>query len=317
MGSDSMSAADRIYDPAEGPAASAPKESHLVSANGELGTTDEQTPVSFPIDCLPPAAVEMARAVCVTERVPESLAGCCVLAILSASIGHGLEVRSGPDRLARANLFIVPGAESASGKSETLRHIEKPFRQFERERIKKWSEETQPAMKTEIELLGAELSELKKKLAKMESGIERDEIREDFKIRQARLQKAEEAMQQPVLTVEDSTTEKLAFLLSKNRGCITSISADAGVIVNNLLGRYSKLDRTDEAIYLKGWNWRVSSRRSYRPRQHCADTAVDIRSLARATGQNRNLVGNSSLSRRRIVTATLDLPDRMQATPDC
>jgi hypothetical protein len=248
-----MSAPNRIYDPADVPADSAAEESHLLSANREPEATDEQTVAPFPIDCLPPAAAEMARGVCVAERVPESLAGCCVLAILSAGIGPGLEVRSGPDRLARSNLFIVPGAESASGKSETLRHIEKPFRQFERERIKGWSEEIQPALKTEIELLGAELSELKKKLAKMESSVERDEIREDFKLKQVRLQKAEEAMQQPVLTVEDSTTEKLAFLLSKNRECITSISSDAGVIINNLLGRYSKLDRTDEAIYLKGW----------------------------------------------------------------
>jgi replicative DNA helicase len=252
VASDSVSAPDRIYDPA-GAADGSPGESQLVSAKGEPEAIDQQTHAPFPIDCLPPAAAEMAKAVCAAERVPESLAGSCVLAILSASIGHGLEVKSGPDRLARSNLFIVAGAESASGKSETLRHIEKPFRQFERDRIKRWSEETQPAVKTEVELLSAELGELKKRVGKAGSSAERDEIREEFKLKQAKLQETEEATQPPILTVEDLTTEKLAFLLSKNRECITSISSDAGVIINNLLGRYSKLDRTDEAIYLKGW----------------------------------------------------------------
>jgi hypothetical protein len=50
---------------------------------------------------------------------PKPLAGCCVLGFLSASIGAGLQVTSGPNRVTRANLYIMPSAESGSGKSET------------------------------------------------------------------------------------------------------------------------------------------------------------------------------------------------------
>jgi hypothetical protein len=57
-----------------------------------------------------------------------------------------------------------------------------------------------------------------------------------------------------VLTVENITTEKLAALLSKRGECLASLSPDAGEIVNNLLGRNSKLDRTDETIYLKAYS---------------------------------------------------------------
>jgi hypothetical protein len=43
-------------------------------------------------------------------------------------------------------------------------------------------------------------------------------------------------------------------LLAQNDEQLASISADAGSIVNNLLGRYNKLNRTDEAIYLKAFS---------------------------------------------------------------
>ena len=59
------------------------------------------------------------------------------------------------------------------------------------------------------------------------------------------------------------TSEKLAVMLAHNQEQIASLSPDAGDIVNNLLGRYSKLDRTDEGIYLKafsGDNYRVDRR---------------------------------------------------------
>jgi len=89
----------------------------------------------FPLHCLPPVCEAMARAVCETVRVLESLPGCCVLGILSAAIGSGLQVRSGPNRVTRGNLYILPSAESGSGKSETFRHFAKPFLDFEGERL--------------------------------------------------------------------------------------------------------------------------------------------------------------------------------------
>jgi hypothetical protein len=53
--------------------------------------------------------------------------------------------------------------------------------------------------------------------------------------------------------VENVTTEKLAVLLSQRKETLFSLSADAGSIVNNLLGRYAKGERTDESLYLKAW----------------------------------------------------------------
>jgi hypothetical protein len=62
---------------------------------------DEPASTSFPLYCLPPAIADMARAIANTELTPESLAGCCTLGILSASVGAGLQVESGPHRTTR------------------------------------------------------------------------------------------------------------------------------------------------------------------------------------------------------------------------
>jgi hypothetical protein len=63
----------------------------------------------------------------------------------------------------------------------------------------------------------------------------------------------ETKLREPVLSCEDVTGEKLAVLLAHNGEQISSLSADAVAIVNILLGRYNKLNRTDEGIYLKAF----------------------------------------------------------------
>lgn len=243
-----MSRHSRIYDP-ERPG-SEPSHNENAASNG---ADKHEVAPPFPIDCLPKAAAEMARAICAVERVPESLAGCCVLAVLSASIGAGLEIRSGANRTSRGNLYIVPSAESGSGKSETIRHAFKPFREFELRTVTEWAAETQPGLKADMDMLQSELAELKKKAAKCGSNEERDEVLKKFTTCYTELQQLETESQPPLLSVEDITTEVLVVLLSRGSETLASISSDAGSVINNLLGRYSK-DRTDEAIYLKTWS---------------------------------------------------------------
>ncbi|KAB2647744.1 MAG: DUF3987 domain-containing protein, partial [Verrucomicrobia bacterium] len=72
--------------------------------------------------------------------------------------------------------------------------------------------------------------------------------------KKAALADVEAQLHAPAFTVEDVTTEKLAALLAANGETLASVSPDAGAIVNNLLGRYSKLDRTDESVYLKAYS---------------------------------------------------------------
>ena len=219
------------------------------------GDCDDEMPQQpFPTECLQAVPAEMSGAIAAAERVNESLSGCCVLGILSASIGAGLQVRSGAKRTTSGNLYIVPSVESGGGKSETIRRVVRPLYQFEAEIVERWRAETLPRLQAERDVLESELAQAKKVVAKAETAEKREEIRREMEEMRARLNQLELELQAPVLTCEDITTERLAALLAKHGECLTSISADAGSIINNVLGRYNKLDRTDETIYLKGFS---------------------------------------------------------------
>lgn len=193
----------------------------------------------------------MGWAICKTERTPESLVGCCLLGVLSASIGKGLQVKSGPNRVTRANLFLLASGESGSGKSETLRHAAQPLQRFEDEQIEKWERDTLPGLLAEKEMLEREIADLKKK--KFSGHVEREEVRADLERNRRALLELEGKLQTPVLIVEDITSQSLAVNLAARGECLISLSSDAGEVINNLLGRYNKLDRTDDGLYVKAW----------------------------------------------------------------
>ena len=216
-------------------------------------TPRESPSAAFPLHCLPPEAQAMAEAICRSVRVPASLAGPAVLGVLSAAIGAGLEIQSGPGRTCRANLFLLLSAESGSGKSEAIRHAAEPLYQYEAETLDAWRAEMLPGLKAEAEILQAEIGRLKKSAGSESGAAEREEIRAQMQAKLAALATVEKGMRPPVLCVEDVTTEKLPAMLSRPGETLFSISSDAGAIINNLLGRYAKGDRTDETIYLKTW----------------------------------------------------------------
>jgi Protein of unknown function (DUF3987) len=203
----------------------------------------------FPLSSLPPLVEAMAKEVCATERVPESLAGCCALGILSASIGAGLEIQSAANRVTRGNVYVLASAESGSGKSETFRHMAKPFQQFEIERVNAWREQDRADIVARRTLVEVDIKELKKKYARRCG-----DISAELKAYELEVEELEKRLHAPILSCEDVTSEKLAILLSENDEQLASLSADALSIVNILLGHYNRLDRTDEGLYLKAYS---------------------------------------------------------------
>ena len=146
---------------------------------------------------------------------------------------------------------MLGSAESGSGKSETFRHLAQPLLEFEAERVADWKEETKPGLLAEHKILEAEIAGLTKSGRK--PNADRDEIRGQLKAKLAARDQIEAQLRTPTLSCEDVTGEKLAVLLAHNREQLASLSADALAVVNILLGRYNKLDRTDEGIYLKAF----------------------------------------------------------------
>ena len=193
----------------------------------------EKTQEPFPLQCLGETLEAMGRAICATERTPETLAGCCLLGILSASIGAGLQVQSAPNRLTRGNLYQLASAESGSGKSETFRHVARPFQEFEAEIIRGWEQQERPGLLADKDLLESEMAALKKKLGGKNSIISRDEARKQMQDLKAELQTVENELRSPALSCEDVSTERLAALLAENNEQLASLSADARGVVDN------------------------------------------------------------------------------------
>ena len=226
---------------------------HSAAACDETVET-ETAPAPFPLDKLPPAAANMARDIVRVMRVPDSLAGCCVLGTLSAAVGAGLDVRSGPGRVTRGNLYILASAESASGKSETFRHAIAPLVECEHEMLKLWAEQEKPHLEAKREMLQANLARLRKEAATPKSKTPRADTCAQIEETTRELRIVEGKLHGPRLVIEDVTSQKLAVLLSVHGECLASLSADAGEVVSNLLGRYSgNVKRTDESVYLKAF----------------------------------------------------------------
>ena len=240
----------RIYKPTQQPRA-LEKPHHGQPRSATAHDSDEAKP--FPLWTLPESVGEMAQAIADTERTPTSLAGVCTLGFLSAAIGKGLDIQSKPGRPTRGNIYLLASAESGSGKSESFRHAAKPFFEFESAMLEAWRASTLPGLSAEKDILEAEIGKLKKEAGNAEGAGERGDIKAKLKEKKIALSNIEAQLHAPTLTVEDVTTEKLTALFEANGETLASVSPDAGSIVNNLLGRYSKLDRTDESIYLKAF----------------------------------------------------------------
>lgn len=207
----------------------------------------------FPVDALGGTLEAMGRAICDTEGVPESLAGCCMLGIVSAAIGSKLEVVSGSNRTTRGNLFILASAESGSGKSATFRNAAEPFQRIESDFLKTWQKHELPRLMAEKDLIESEIGQLKKPKAKGGDTLPNEERINELQKLNQRLGEIEAELQSPAMSCEDTTTEKLASLLASNDEQLASLSADARGVLDNILGRYTKGRATDEALYLKGY----------------------------------------------------------------
>ena len=219
-----------------------------------LPEEDEPEAAPFPVDALPPTMALLVSAVARCERVPLALPGVCALGVVSAALGAGLEVVSGPNRATRGNLFLLASAESGSGKSETFRLVAAPLVEYQQRQLEVWKEKTSPQLQSEIRVLDKEMASLEKKAAKSSDPMERDRLVGELEYKLARKDDLTRKAALPCTIAQDVTTERLAVLLRDNREVVFSASADARKLVDNLLGRYNPGKTTDESLYLSAFS---------------------------------------------------------------
>jgi hypothetical protein len=195
----------------------------------------------------------MLDEVCACAQVPEALAASCIIGILSASIGSGLEVKSGGDRRTRGNLFTLVVAESGTGKGQAFKIIAEAFLAFEKRALDGWKTNVQPGCLAEKAAAESEIIHLKKSVPKSE-GEKREQLMDKMREAQKRHVQQSESLIPPCLYIGDTTKEAVAVALSEQPGeALASLSAEARGVVDVIAGRYGN-GKTDEDIYLSGYS---------------------------------------------------------------
>jgi Protein of unknown function (DUF3987) len=209
----------------------------------------------FPLQCLPDTVRTMAEAVAKSANVAIELVVLSVLAVLSTVIGKYLRVTTGPDRTTSANLYILGFALSGTGKSEAVRHVFKALHEIQQSLIANWKSTTLNELDAKLRRLEVEIKKIERDLEKEEDSDAADGLEIDLaeKLRTRQTLK-EETQSPPKIYTEDCTPERMAILLQLNGEQLTSLSEDASKPVQNLLGRYNKLDMVEDTLLVKGYS---------------------------------------------------------------
>lgn len=225
--------------------------SSVASVATVVSNSDDPDLSRFPTEVLPPKMAEMVRAVAKAVQVPDALPGCCALSAVSAALGKGLIIQSGGERTTRGNIYVVVGARSGVGKSETYKPITAPILEFEQALVQDWKNK-HPGLLAEQMVLDGKIKRLKSEAVKSDDPDESTAIKTELAKLVSRRKKL--PTEPPQLVCEDATSQKLEKLLDANNETMFSASPEAGSVLNNLLGRYSGSKRTDENIYVKAYS---------------------------------------------------------------
>ncbi|MFA6076033.1 MAG: DUF3987 domain-containing protein [Negativicutes bacterium] len=208
-------------------------------------------PAEYPIDAFPGWLQEYVLQVALATQTPVDLPGNAALAVLSAALAQKIKVRAKQDWLEQVNLYIVTLLEPSNLKSAVMSQLDFPVKSYEA--IIQDKERAEVAkQRAQISLLKRKKDTLEKRLADINCNAEdRAKFQMDFEAVTIQLA----ALPEPVATkllVSDCTAEKLASVLSEQRGeRIAVLSAEGGIIFSLAAGRYGNSPNFD--IYLSGY----------------------------------------------------------------
>lgn len=265
---------------------------------GDVLCEDEEDELPFPMHCLPGIAGEMARQIArVTTAQNEPLAAASCLAVVSASIGAGLEVGTGGERRTRGNLYTLAIAASGTGKGESYKLAADPFEQLEAQAIATFEEQTRPHLTASLQVADSRAKRLVAAAAKETDRHAR--IGAEMECRQAMtekedLQRALEAA--PAWKVADVTKEKLAVIMAGQPGeAVASLSSEARGIFSIVKGKYSS-EGGDEDFYCSAYSGEsVTVDRVGRPRVTLRRPCLSILWMVQPDAA-RKAFGDSSLT---------------------
>jgi hypothetical protein len=207
----------------------------------------------FPISCLDPVSSAIAGEADQAFGV-EALPGGCTLAMLSIAVGAGLEIRSGPNRSTRANIYMIGIAPSGGNKGTVFNLIAKPFLDMERAVIEQWRREVRPDLCAQRKMVELRMARLKKEVMRPRHHADLGALHAELKALEIEQDTIDHALKEPCWSAADVTREALASLLAHSPNeTLASLSPEARGVMDVLAGRYRN-GITDEDIYLSAYS---------------------------------------------------------------
>jgi Protein of unknown function (DUF3987) len=171
-----------------------------------------------------------------------SLPATSALAINSASLGAGLQVQSSR-AITRGNLYLLVGAQSGTAKTLVLNVLQEPLDQFQDELMTLHKRDALPGIQAEEKLLDIQIRDLLKGDTK-----DQGELANLF-AKSGNLEDRKNSLTR--LWTTDVTSQALGELLGDNNEQMSVISAEGGLVLFNLLKRYSS---SDDALLCAGYS---------------------------------------------------------------
>jgi hypothetical protein len=209
----------------------------------------------FPLDALPPQVEAMVREVARVSFAHLNLVAVQSLPWMAAALGKGAVGELGSQKTF-ANVFVLGVAGTGSGKSESARHLQKPFEALMAREKEEWRTNELPKVKARLMEINFIIdSTTKSKSARYGFSDDDSEMLAKLLGEKADL---ESRMQPPRLSVEDFTQEAIAETLLSFDESLICFSSDAGKVISNLLGRYAQKSEggklREDTTFLKGFS---------------------------------------------------------------
>jgi Protein of unknown function (DUF3987)/DnaB-like helicase N terminal domain len=223
---------------------------------------DDEEPIpKFPLDALPLTLRAPVEELMRHYGVPALLPAICALVANSVALGRGVFALSDVRRT-YGNLYAIIGAKSGSGKTPPFEELTAPLMEMQNELDDQFKEEIKPRLQADLKILTAEITELvkpKTKRSGKSSFGKEDEEQAEEEDRRARLAKliGEQAKLEEELQftgriwTEDFTSEALGVLLANNNEQLAVLTDDGGIVIHNLLGRYTEGEVKDDTFLCK------------------------------------------------------------------
>ena len=201
---------------------------------------------SFPTEAFPAWLRSYVEGLAMATQTPVDLTAMLALTALAAAVARNVRVKARRGWMEPLNLYAAAALLPGNRKSAVIDEVTRPLREYEGELLEGSADEIAEA-RNDYKILEARLEKAQKDCAKLE-GEELERRRQDAR-KLARDLAAFIMPTEPQLICDDVTAEALATLLSEQGGRMALFSAEGGIF-DVMAGRYSN-GAANFDVYLK------------------------------------------------------------------